>query len=1472
MANNTVKFDIKAAIDTRGLDEFQSQLGELRSTAEPLDRVLGDAVKSIKEWASASRLSERNTAAATSAIDALTRAMTAGGNEWKKGTQAAKDLNTTLRETTSAANAARAALAAPARTTIGANQQISDLRKGLQELTIGSSQYLAMLQQITEREALLGRRTGRAGVVAANQAFEGALLTRGYGAAENLQQMPNTTAALRQRLSELSQELPNLLRGSQDYLRAAREMRDIERELSRDISRSTEQSNALAAARRRLADATRANSASGQSGFAAFSSSIADNLAVQRSIERNQRRQEQRTGMPFGAVPSAGYNVPIGPVAPTELLRSIDGIGASGATAKLQTLGRSYQDVAARIRETAQAAGGSTRALQAERQAWEQLQASVAPASREYKQAGREMQRLDRQLGTSTRGERFLESAGAISAGAFFGGPEGLIGGIGGMVIGGPGAALGGAAIGAQLGIVRKAIGDAASYSAELAKLRIALQGVTGSGQEYAKALEIVGDASSRLNITQEDALRGFTRLSASVVGAGGSVSDAKIVFEGVNTAIKATGGSSQDAQAALLALSQVFSKGKVSAEELSGQLGERLAGAVTLFANATGRTLPQLNKDLQNGVVGLNDVIKFTEALGNKYESTSDKIAQSTEEAGARQTVALNKFREELGKLFGPLGSTLQDSATRFLNWSASIIESFNKARNAAAQLRNAQAQNPTFSGRSAAEEAQRLIDSARRNSSAPRPSTGLFGLAEPTQRYRNVEVVIDGKKFSGSATSVKAQIEQYLTLKAVQPAAQPAARPRGGFPDPSGDENSKKAERDAEKAERKRQEEAARQQRLDLQLYNDRVRLDEQIAENKIRLEDRVFQYRQELLRREREQQLQLDQLRQQTFVAGLSPEGRNAVAPLQELLQRLQGFGQERQALSDAVEAAKQAVKSAKEMAANRERFGAMYMEDAGGVVNSPVSGPSVSGVYIQGGIGPRGRNQYGPHYDIARMDGGYFDRRALDQWVMVNGRPISRGLTVSGGQFGASRDGGARVHRAWDYAFGGSAQLSLSNGARWVSSKPGSYGDNTVFETPDGQRYRIIHGTFQGRAQPLPPPTTTLANNRTIRTPGAASAALRAAGASGDVMGAQAELTQAQAMLDAYDKSQGALTSESAKLAITQLIQPLRDQNQALKENYQEWQTRTRLEMEGVKPELIEFEIQKTRILNEQAKAEAALREQLVLKQDVLIAALGQAEYDKQVNELFQEREQLTLRLIRGAEQLAQAQADPALAFERRMRELNQSLRDFNNTQELALNLSDQFSGNLASGFSSAVSSIVTGNGTVQQSFADLFNNIAKMFLDTISRVLADQATQWIMQLLKPPAPAANTGGVAGLFSSALPMLAPAESFGFGGSVAGLFSPSLPTLGFATGGISRGPTSGYPATLHGTEAVVPLPNGRAIPVEMTGGGTSVVVNVNMATGEMDVSSGERDGELLGKALSEAVQAELIRQKRPGGILYR
>lgn len=38
-------------------------------------------------------------------------------------------------------------------------------------------------------------------------------------------------------------------------------------------------------------------------------------------------------------------------------------------------------------------------------------------------------------------------------------------------------------------------------------------------------------------------------------------------------------------------------------------------------------------------------------------------------------------------------------------------------------------------------------------------------------------------------------------------------------------------------------------------------------------------------------------------------------------------------------------------------------------------------------------------------------------------------------------------------------------------------------------------------------------------------------------------------------------------------------------------------------------------------------------------------------------------------------------------------------------------------------------------------------------------------------------------------------------------------------FAQGGIARGPDSGYAALLHGTEAVIPLPNARSVPVDLS-----------------------------------------------------
>ena len=94
-------------------------------------------------------------------------------------------------------------------------------------------------------------------------------------------------------------------------------------------------------------------------------------------------------------------------------------------------------------------------------------------------------------------------------------------------------------------------------------------------------------------------------------------------------------------------------------------------------------------------------------------------------------------------------------------------------------------------------------------------------------------------------------------------------------------------------------------------------------------------------------------------------------------------------------------------------------------------------------------------------------------------------------------------------------------------------------------------------------------------------------------------------------------------------------------------------------------------------------------------------------------------------------------------------------------------------------------------------------------------------------------------------------------------------------YSSGGIAKGPRAGYPAVLHGTEAVVPLPDNRSIPVDLKGGGSqtnnSVVVNVSM-DGSSSTSTGDDQDTAarLGNAVATAVQTELQKQKRSGGIL--
>jgi phage-related minor tail protein len=89
-------------------------------------------------------------------------------------------------------------------------------------------------------------------------------------------------------------------------------------------------------------------------------------------------------------------------------------------------------------------------------------------------------------------------------------------------------------------------------------------------------------------------------------------------------------------------------------------------------------------------------------------------------------------------------------------------------------------------------------------------------------------------------------------------------------------------------------------------------------------------------------------------------------------------------------------------------------------------------------------------------------------------------------------------------------------------------------------------------------------------------------------------------------------------------------------------------------------------------------------------------------------------------------------------------------------------------------------------------------------------------------------------------------------------------------FASGGIANKPTLGMIGEGRYNEAVVPLPDGKSIPI--SGGAGNVTVNVAVdAAGQSAATettgSGARE---LGYRISQAVQSELVEQQRPGGLL--
>ena len=204
------------------------------------------------------------------------------------------------------------------------------------------------------------------------------------------------------------------------------------------------------------------------------------------------------------------------------------------------------------------------------------------------------------------------------------------------------------------------------------------------------------------------------------------------------------------------------------------------------------------------------------------------------------------------------------------------------------------------------------------------------------------------------------------------------------------------------------------------------------------------------------------------------------------------------------------------------------------------------------------------------------------------------------------------------------------------------------------------------------------------------------------------------------------------------------------------------------------------------------------------------------------------------------------------------------------QKIIVNGLSSIQGAFQSGIENAVMNLTGGIRTLKQSFLDLGQAVVQELNRMIAKMIALQVASAFMSGFNPFGSAAGADkAIQGTNQfQGIPEAGTLGVARYGGII----------KEYSAGGIARGRNAGYPAILHGTEAVVPLGQGKsAIPVEFTGRGgqnqNNVTVNVSMAsdgTTQTQTQSSAEDQGKFGKVIALAVQQEIHNQKRPGGML--
>lgn len=186
----------------------------------------------------------------------------------------------------------------------------------------------------------------------------------------------------------------------------------------------------------------------------------------------------------------------------------------------------------------------------------------------------------------------------------------------------------------------------------QLEKAEKALAAVMGSMAAAGTEMSFLKDVARDTGQVYTEMTQSYAKFAAASITAGQTSTVTQQQFRDMAFVTGHLGLTVEDTQGVFRAFEQILSKGTVQAEELRGQLGDRLPGAFAIAARSAGKTQAEFNALTKKGEVISKDFLpKFIEGLKEAYNIDTGKAVDTLQASLNRATNSITDFFDAVRK-----------------------------------------------------------------------------------------------------------------------------------------------------------------------------------------------------------------------------------------------------------------------------------------------------------------------------------------------------------------------------------------------------------------------------------------------------------------------------------------------------------------------------------------------------------------------------------------------------------------------------------------------------------------------------------------------------------------------------------------------------------------------------------------------------------------------------------------------------